>query len=70
MSTTQLFAELLVSGAGVVIWLAFLLAWQHQISFQDFISDASIFTLAPIVAITLDYKNPKKPNSPFIQMGF
>jgi D-alanyl-lipoteichoic acid acyltransferase DltB (MBOAT superfamily) len=51
MSTTQLFAELLVSGTGVVIWLAFLLAWAFRISFQDLTSDANIFTLAPIVAI-------------------
>jgi hypothetical protein len=51
MSTTQLFAELLVSGTGVVIWLAFLLAWGFQISFRELTSDASIFTLAPIVAI-------------------
>jgi hypothetical protein len=51
MSTTQLFAELLVTGTGVVIWLAFLLAWGFRLSFQDITANATVFTLAPIVAV-------------------
>ena len=51
MSTTQLFAELLVIGIGALIWIAILIAGVSQLSFQNISTNANIFTLAPIVGV-------------------
>jgi hypothetical protein len=51
VSTTQLFAELLVIGLGVVIWLLFLAATVFEFSWQDIASNTNLLTLAPIGGI-------------------
>jgi hypothetical protein len=51
MNTTQLFAELLITGTGVVIWLGFLIASGLRLSIQDITSNMSVLTLAPVIGI-------------------
>lgn len=51
MSTTDLYAELLITGTGAVIWLGFLVAAIVRPSLQDIVSNTSLLTLAPIIGI-------------------
>ena len=51
MSTTDLYAELLITGTGTVIWLGFLAAAFVRPSLQDLVSNTNLLTLAPIIGV-------------------
>jgi hypothetical protein len=51
MNTTELFAELLITGTGVVIWIVFLIAAVFGLSIQDIATNTNVFTLVPIVGL-------------------
>jgi hypothetical protein len=51
MSTTELSAELLITGTGVVLWMAFLIAAIFKLSIQDIVTKTNVFTLAPILGL-------------------
>jgi hypothetical protein len=51
MSTTELSAELLITGTGVALWMAFLTAAIFGLSFQEIVTNTNVFTLVPIVGL-------------------